>query len=551
MNNKKYYINLILCYVVLALSLCGCDKQKSNYVPEATFEYNNSQESIRIVEKPTEETTTEEIEEEQLAHHSLGYTQENHGVVIQDTMMESAVVMPMGGMPTETHQVTPEDAPANDDISVDESEKENTEAPKEEPQEEPNTENIVEDSPVIEPVTTETVIPEQPSTEAPPVETPPLDNPPENSATGTDATENVPTEGGEVPDNTDQSGADSGEGGNTGTGAPTDENGDSSQVTPNPDDSGSADVEQPGDSQQGDGTGGTGEEGSSDAGGEAGGNESGDNNAGNSNEGDGGSGDGGTGTGGDNEQGDGAPTQGGVTGDPSEIKKLRYEGELGEYIWGEPADTSKLTVYATFGDGREEVVTDYAVYMNYPERRSSVFGDMNSWQLVDSYTPGEYNATISYGGTSIYCPYDLNIVYVMVTVGHVAPCRKPDEHQGLIYEPAWGGYLRVEQTYDDFTDCYYCGLSECEVVDGESIVSGSFNMLGIPLYYDYSFTIDGDLKAGSYSASEAVNLGEGKILGAGVDVYKNSVDIKNYMGMVHSDIRIIYDDLQELGIYWK
>ncbi len=170
--------------------------------------------------------------------------------------------------------------------------------------------------------------------------------------------------------------------------------------------------------------------------------------------------------------------------DPEKIVSLSYEGELGTYIWGETPNLSLLIVTAKYEDGHEEVITNYNIDMNYPERiyKSIPSTTINAEQLyafprildLRTYTPGIYEATISAQEATVNVPYELIIMFAGIVFFNNYKCTDPEGHKV------------IRDQNGEIIDCD----GGCFVSPEYSTISGKIIILDIPLYNDYVLTID-------------------------------------------------------------
>lgn len=553
------------------MTLAGCTKQKAEYEVATKFVYNDVQESQKeIVEE--KETT----ENQSLAVDSLGREEDDpdDGVVeidmgdggvaviqefdsgipdvpdvpledLEDLELEIVTEEPVTEAEVEEAppvEMTTEEPPEVEDVATEAPAEETTvtEAPpvtEEITTEAPATEVPTTEVPPAEEITTETPTSEEPVTEAPPAEEPVTEAPTtETPSTEAPATEAPATE---AP-STELPGDESGEGDST-------EETPSTEATDTPSGGGEGEAgdegtneEMPGDSD--DASGGTGESGTGETGGgesgggESGGDQSGDNGTGNNDEGTGGSGDGGNGEGGDGDIGGDEPTDPGIGGNPDEVVKIWYEGTLGTYIWGEAVDTSGLTVYAEFGDGRTEEVEGYSVNMNYPER--TVVTDTTA-SLPITYTPGVYKANISYQNAQVECSYNLVAHFVSIYVVYYGSCSDPEGHNARYHEnELYSTYICDEE--------YGCFEWEYDEQGRHSVTISTHTPKYFPVYYDYTYSID-DLMSDDYYANVNYDLNAASISGGPINIYKDTVISEGYYTYTFArDMNIVYHDMEKM-----
>ena len=173
------------------------------------------------------------------------------------------------------------------------------------------------------------------------------------------------------------------------------------------------------------------------------------------------------------------------------ISALEYEGTLGEYIWGEYPDLSELHIFEINEKGEKAEITDYNINMNYPEltpmKKIRLFDKMIWYEedncYLETYTPGEYYATVWYGDKTIDIPYVLNIYYAVLDVEVNVYCTNPEEHRVHYY---------VLNEDPDHLTCPNC-FKYFEDIFGEgSTTTGVGHVFMVPLYYDY-YLNEGDL----------------------------------------------------------
>lgn len=561
MNNKKVKILLLLscCCFLITVVLSGCTKQKSQYEIVTKFEYNDEQESKKIIVEEREETEESEDTEESLAVESIGYDEEGEsimeielddgGVVIMDdggngipempevpdvpledlesvTASEEVVVEaevqetpPATEAPPATEEVAPEEPPATEEVAPEAPPATEEVAPEAPPVEEPSTE-----APTTE--TTEEI----PSTEAP-SETPSEDVPGDGSGDGNESTEAPETnnnpETTETPESTE---APSGDG-----------QGDNGDAGTNDQESGNAE-----DTTEGAGDSNTGETGEGvTGGGEEGGEESGDNEVGNNDQGAGGSGAGDGSDSGNGDVGGDEATEPSVGGDPNKAVKIWYEGTLGNYIWGEEVDRRNLKVYAEFEDGRVEEIQGYSVNMNYPERQVASLEQ----SLPRTYTPGVYQANVSYQNLQVEVPYNLIAHYVMVSFMYYGSCQDPAGHGAKKYY-----YDQYDLELCFCNTSYDCFVWFKDEAGRDNCLATAQETVWVPLYYDYTFTMD-DLVNESYYIVPNYDLSGAKLYGDSVTIYKDSAISEGYYSYTYaySEMKVImynhekYRELCETG----
>ncbi|MBQ8148273.1 MAG: hypothetical protein IJ040_05735 [Lachnospiraceae bacterium] len=170
--------------------------------------------------------------------------------------------------------------------------------------------------------------------------------------------------------------------------------------------------------------------------------------------------------------------------DVNAIVDMRIEGELGAYIWGETPRISDFQVYIERASGEEEEIVDYTIDMNYPELQieKADLSDETKTITLTPYTPGIYNATISYEGNYIEVPYELHIYYVLIEYTHIKLCTHPKEHGAYKLTDAieMFGLSNTDEVYTCSNWRYY-----------ETMDTGYYGWGGIakiPLLYDYQLT---------------------------------------------------------------
>lgn len=578
MSNKKVKIVLLLscCCFLCTMVLAGGTKQRSPYEIATKFKYNDEQESKKIIVEEREDKEENE-KDESLAVDSLGYEEEGESIMeidlddggvaiveetgsgipempeipdvpLEDLELEVATEEPVTEAEVEeapSTQITTEEPPNTEDVATEAPSVETTvtevppateeiatEAPVEEvpttevppaetaTTEEPAPEETVPEAPPVEEPSPETptteTTEEAPSTESPSAETPSEENPGEESGANnsTETTESPDTT--ESPETTETTETPSGNGeGETGETGSNDETSDNDE-----------------NSTGGTGETGTGETGESQSGGgEAGGEESGDNGVGNNDEGTGGSGEGGESEGGNGDIGGDEPTEPDIGGDPNKVVKIWYEGTLGNYIWGEAVDRSDLAVYAEFENGRIEEVEGYSVNMNYPERTVVSLGE----SLPCTYTPGVYYANISYQNLQVEVPYNLIAHYVMVSFMYYGSCQDPAGHGAKKYY-----YDQYDLELCFCNTSYDCFLWFKDEAGRDNCLATAQETVWVPLYYDYTFTMD-DLVNESYYIVPNYDLSGAKLYGDSVTIYKDSAISEGYYSYTYaySEMKVI------------
>ena len=616
MNNKKVKILLLLscCCFLITVVLSGCTKQKSQYEIVTKFEYNDEQESKKIIVEEREETEESEDTEESLAVESIGYDEEGEsimeielddgGVVIMDdggngipempevpdvpledlesvTASEEVVVEaevqetpPATEAPPATEEVAPEEPPATEEVAPEAPPATEEVAPEAPPATEevvpeapPATEEVAPEAPPVTeevapeaPPATEEVAPEAPpATEEVAPEAPPVEEPSTEVPT-TETTEEIPST--EAPSETpseDVPGDGSGDGNEStetpetnnnpettetpeSTEAPSgDGQGDNGDAGTNDQESGNAE-----DTTEGTGDSNTGETGEGvTGGGEEGGEESGDNEVGNNDQGAGGSGAGDGSDSGNGDVGGDEATEPSVGGDPNKVVKIWYEGTLGNYIWGEEVDRRNLKVYAEFEDGRVEEIQGYSVNMNYPERQVASLEQ----SLPRTYTPGVYQANVSYQNLQVEVPYNLIAHYVMVSFMYYGSCQDPAGHGAKKYY-----YDQYDLELCFCNTSYDCFVWFKDEAGRDNCLATAQETVWVPLYYDYTFTMD-DLVNESYYIVPNYDLSGAKLYGDSVTIYKDSAISEGYYSYTYaySEMKVImynhekYRELCETG----
>lgn len=226
-----------------------------------------------------------------------------------------------------------------------------------------------------------------------------------------------------------------------------------------------------------------------------------------------------------------------------EVVRIWCEGTLGHYIWGETPDTSSLKVYAEFGDGTKKEINDYTIDMNYPERHVATYDN------PATYDYGVYNATISYEGIQVECPYNLMILYVWIREHRWLCCKDPVAHHAI-----------KDYVYSDFPPIEVC--HECEYFEwihdwdtaGNEKDFCNIPNVGwghaVPIYYDYIYTLD-DLRMDDYYVNNVINLDRYTIYGDSVKIYKDSVVSQGYVASVDSDIWLWATVVDKESLAWN
>lgn len=522
MKKNIIKLNLVICACAMVFS--GCTKKQAEYTNNTKFKYTDVQEGEKKI------TDTKDDTSQAVAMDSLGDEESGNGVTqLEMGDGQTAIIQQPEMIEPEMPDDTLEDL---ENFTSGESEEDSTESTEEESFDDP--ENPDSGFQTIEtdetPQTTETTGDTSQSTT--PEET-------TNSQVEDIPEETIPTT--EAPGSESGSGQGTEQTQTTESQNPSDgQNGDSGDQGNN--------ENLPGDSTPSDaGTGesGTGQTGGGDSGsGDAGGNNSGDNGAGTGDTGNGGSGDGGNGDGGDGALGGDEPTKPGVGKNPDEVVRIWYEGTLGNYIWGEAVDKSKLKVYAEFGDGSTKEVEAYSVNMNYPERY--VASEKKMFSFPKTYDPGVYQATISYENAQIECPYNLIALFIMVTDVYYGSCKDPEGHNALLRKKE--EFTNVQFPFDIYLcdethDCFYWKI---ESDGGKSVGISNHEIYYFPVYYDYTYTIE-DLKSDNYYANVYFDIDSATIVGNAATIYKNSVITDKYYAYAYShDISIWHDNIDIL-----